>query len=231
MRVRNRQLSPEERIAAAERIFAAVEMLPAFGRARCVACFCALPDEPPTEAVLRRWSAVRRIVVPRVEGDAMQFYDYSSFGVNVRCVRYRGAGRRGLPCVSARGNRFDACARNGIYARRCSAGPRQRLLRSLYGTARVAGFPRRGLFCSPVGRDVADGAARLCDRRGLFRIIARLQRVVLAVQNLLCLAVIKYISVSLLFVLSYILLIFSCLRIFEGGGFLRWKKVLQSLAV
>ena len=76
MRVRNRQLSPEERIAAAERIFAAVEMLPAFGRARCVACFCALPDEPPTEAVLRRWSAVRRIVVPRVEGDAMQFYDY-----------------------------------------------------------------------------------------------------------------------------------------------------------
>ncbi len=76
MRVRNRQLSPEERIAAAERIFAAVEMLPAFGRARCVACFCALPDEPPTEAVLRRWSAVRRIVVPRVEGDAMRFYDY-----------------------------------------------------------------------------------------------------------------------------------------------------------
>jgi len=76
MRVRNRQLSPEERLAAAERIFAAVEMLPAFGRARCVACFCALPDEPPTEAVLRRWSAVRRIVVPRVEGDAMRFYDY-----------------------------------------------------------------------------------------------------------------------------------------------------------
>lgn len=59
----------------------------------------------------------------------------------------------------------------------------------------------------------------MCDRRGLFRIIARLQRVVLAVQNLLCLAVIKYISVSLLFVLSYILLIFSCLRIFEGGDF------------
>lgn len=59
----------------------------------------------------------------------------------------------------------------------------------------------------------------MCDRRGLFRVIARLQRVVLAVQNLLCLAVIKYISVSLLFVLSYILLIFSCLRIFEGGGY------------
>ena len=231
MRVRNRQLSPEERIAAAERIFAAVEMLPAFGRARCVACFCALPDEPPTEAVLRRWSAVRRIVVPRVEGDAMQFYDYRPSALTSGAFGIAEPVVEDCPCVSARGNRFDACARNGIYARRCSAGPRQRLLRSLYGTARVAGFPRRGLFCSPVGRDVADGAARLCDRRGLFRIIARLQRVVLAVQNLLCLAVIKYISVSLLFVLSYILLIFSCLRIFEGGGFLRWKKVLQSLAV
>ena len=230
MRVRNRQLSPEERIAAAERIFAAVEMSSCVrsGAVRgvflCIARRAA--DRSGFTALERRATDCR--AASRRRCDAV--LRLSSFGVNVRCVRYRGAGRRGLPCVSARGNRFDACARNGIYARRCSAGPRQRLLRSLYGTARVAGFPRRGLFCSPVGRDVADGAARLCDRRGLFRIIARLQRVVLAVQNLLCLAVIKYISVSLLFVLSYILLIFSCLRILRGGIF-AMKKVLQSLAV
>ncbi len=76
MRQRNRSLSTEQKRAAAERIFARVEALPAFERARCVACFCALPDEPPTEAVLRRWSIGRRIVVPRVEGDTMRFYDY-----------------------------------------------------------------------------------------------------------------------------------------------------------
>lgn len=76
MRQRNRSLSIEQKQRASERIFAAVEALPAFERARCVACFCALPDEPPTEAVLRRWSVDRRIVVPRVEGDTMRFYDY-----------------------------------------------------------------------------------------------------------------------------------------------------------
>lgn len=76
MRCRNRQLPSEEKAAAAERIFAEVEALPAFGRARCVACFCALPDEPPTAEALRRWSCSKRVVVPRVEGDTMRFYDY-----------------------------------------------------------------------------------------------------------------------------------------------------------
>jgi len=76
MRQRNRSLPVEQKRRAAERIFTQVEALPAFGRARCVACFCALPDEPPTETVLRRWSVDRRVVVPRVEGDTMQFYDY-----------------------------------------------------------------------------------------------------------------------------------------------------------
>ena len=72
----NGSLPAEQKLAAAERIFAQIEALPAFREARCVACFCALPDEPPTGAVLRRWSRDRRVVVPRVEGEAMQFYDY-----------------------------------------------------------------------------------------------------------------------------------------------------------
>ena len=76
MRLRNRSLPAEQKRMAAARIFTQVEALPAFERARCVACFCALPDEPPTEAVLRRWSVDRRVVVPRVEGDTMRFYDY-----------------------------------------------------------------------------------------------------------------------------------------------------------
>jgi len=76
MKRRNRALPPEEKRAAAERIFAAVEALPEFAQARCVACFCALPDEPPTAEALRRWSGSKRVVVPRVEGDTMRFYDY-----------------------------------------------------------------------------------------------------------------------------------------------------------
>ena len=38
--------------------------------------FCSLRDEPDTAEALVRWSAVKRIVVPRVEGDAMRFYRY-----------------------------------------------------------------------------------------------------------------------------------------------------------
>ena len=89
MRELNRSLLAEERAAASRRIFARVESLPQFGAARCVAAFCALDDEPATREVLDRWlKSGLRVVVPRVEGDEMQFYDYApeevacgSFGI------------------------------------------------------------------------------------------------------------------------------------------------------
>ena len=78
MRARNRAVSAEEREAASARIFSRVESSPAFERAHCVAAFCALGDEPATQEVLDRWlMSGRRVVVPRVEGDEMQFYDYA----------------------------------------------------------------------------------------------------------------------------------------------------------
>ena len=55
-------------------IFSAVERLPEFRAARTVAVFAALPDEPATDEVLARWASTRRVVLPRVEGDAMRFY-------------------------------------------------------------------------------------------------------------------------------------------------------------
>lgn len=76
MRRMNRALTPAERSAASERIAAAAERLPAFGRARTVALFCSLADEPDTGAVLRRWSDAKRLAVPRVEGETMRFCRY-----------------------------------------------------------------------------------------------------------------------------------------------------------
>lgn len=76
MKRRNRSLTPEERATASKRIFDRIEQLPAFGEAKCVACFRSLPDEPDTAEALQRWSAGRRVVIPRVEGDTMHFYDY-----------------------------------------------------------------------------------------------------------------------------------------------------------
>lgn len=76
MRRLNRALDPQRRAAASAAIFAAVERLPEFRAARTVAVFAALPDEPATDEALARWGRTRRVVLPRVEGDAMQFYGY-----------------------------------------------------------------------------------------------------------------------------------------------------------
>ncbi len=77
MRALNRALPAAERTAASERIFGAVERMAAFRAARCVALYCALPDEPATRSTIERWKAMgRRVVVPRVEGDAMRFFDW-----------------------------------------------------------------------------------------------------------------------------------------------------------
>ena len=90
MRRQNRALTCEERQPASARIFSQVEQHEAFAAARCIACYCALGDEPESLPALQRWSqSGRRVVVPRVEGDEMQFYDWSpstqrigSFGID-----------------------------------------------------------------------------------------------------------------------------------------------------
>lgn len=72
----NRAVTPSERGAAEQRIFEAVELDEAFRRAHCVAFFSALPDEVSTGQTLERWSRGKRIVLPRVAGDEMDFYEY-----------------------------------------------------------------------------------------------------------------------------------------------------------
>lgn len=78
VRSRIKALSEEEKRAAAERVFGEVEKLEPFREARCIALYASMWDELPTDDVLRRWSgAGKRIVLPRVEGEVMQFYDFS----------------------------------------------------------------------------------------------------------------------------------------------------------
>lgn len=89
MRRLNRTMSPTERKVASQVIFSAVVDHPRFRQATVVAAFCALPDEPVTEVVLRRWVELgKRVAVPRVEGDKMRFFYYDptklqrgSFGI------------------------------------------------------------------------------------------------------------------------------------------------------
>jgi len=76
MRALARGRTDSERRAASRTIFGRIARLDDFTRARCVALYCALPDEPDTREALEAWSRTRRVVVPRVEGDVMNFCDY-----------------------------------------------------------------------------------------------------------------------------------------------------------
>lgn len=78
MRRLNQSLTPAVRAAVSARICEELERSASFEQADCIACFCARDDEPTTEVWLHRWrEAGHRVVVPRVEGDRMQFYDWS----------------------------------------------------------------------------------------------------------------------------------------------------------
>ncbi|MBO5717924.1 MAG: 5-formyltetrahydrofolate cyclo-ligase [Alistipes sp.] len=78
VRRRIKLLSGSEMAAAAESIFSKIEQLDIFGKADCIALFAAMNDEVPTAVALDRWPQLgKRVVVPRVEGDIMRFYDYS----------------------------------------------------------------------------------------------------------------------------------------------------------
>jgi 5-formyltetrahydrofolate cyclo-ligase len=79
VRQRIKDIPMEARASAAERIFERIEAREAFQRAKTIALFAAMNDEVPTTMALQRWSEMgKHLVVPRVEGDIMRFYDYSA---------------------------------------------------------------------------------------------------------------------------------------------------------
>lgn len=67
-------LSEKEIDEASSAIFSRVAALPQFARASTVALYVSLPDEPRTEAFLLQMCHHKRLVVPKIEGDDMQFY-------------------------------------------------------------------------------------------------------------------------------------------------------------
>ena len=89
VRRRISSLSPRQRLEAANIVFDRIERSEAFARATCVALYASLPDEVPTHETIQRWAAAKRVVLPRVEGDTMRFFDYDpatmrrgSFGID-----------------------------------------------------------------------------------------------------------------------------------------------------
>lgn len=78
MRRRIKELNQEYRAISAIKIFATIEQNTHFANAECIALFASMKDEVTTSYALKAWMEMgKRIVVPRVEGDIMRFYDYS----------------------------------------------------------------------------------------------------------------------------------------------------------
>ena len=72
------KLSAEERSALSSQIFSKIASLEQIKQASVVALFVALPDEPQTADFIEQLSLQnKRIVVPRIEGKDMNFYDIS----------------------------------------------------------------------------------------------------------------------------------------------------------
>ena len=78
VRRRIKNLDAEFRTQCATKIFSTIEKNDHFNQAKCIALFASMKDEVSTEYALKAWLEIgKRIVVPRVEGDIMRFYDYS----------------------------------------------------------------------------------------------------------------------------------------------------------
>ena len=77
VRQRINDISAECRTSAAEAIFATIANHPRFIEAQCIALFVSMHDEVSTDIALQEWRDMgKQIVVPRIEGDIMRFYDY-----------------------------------------------------------------------------------------------------------------------------------------------------------
>ena len=70
-------MTVEEKRAASLGIFDEIVGAEQFRTASVVALFASLPDEPQTGGFIAEWSGRKRLVLPRVEGNVMRFYDYA----------------------------------------------------------------------------------------------------------------------------------------------------------
>ena len=75
VRAKIAKLSFEDKQRLSSQIFSKIEHLSIIEKASVIALFISLADEPITTEIIEHLSQKKRIVVPRIEGDEMNFYD------------------------------------------------------------------------------------------------------------------------------------------------------------
>ena len=71
------KLSHKEREALSSQIFCKIAELKEVKKASVIALFISLADEPQTADFIAKISHSKRVVIPRIEGEEMNFYDIS----------------------------------------------------------------------------------------------------------------------------------------------------------
>ena len=71
------QLTKTEKAELSAQIFSKIAELQEVRQASVVALFASLPDEPQTGEIIEQLAQSKRIVLPRIEGEEMKFYDIS----------------------------------------------------------------------------------------------------------------------------------------------------------
>ncbi len=71
------KLSSSEKKSLSSQIFSAIAELQEVRQASVIALFASLADEPQTTAIIEQLAQSKRIVLPRIKGDEMEFYDIS----------------------------------------------------------------------------------------------------------------------------------------------------------
>lgn len=82
-----RLLSDEERVEAAQKVFARIEQLAAFAVSDRILIYNSLPDELSTRSFLQKWSAVKRFFLPRVNGVNLEILPYESTSLKLGAFR------------------------------------------------------------------------------------------------------------------------------------------------
>ena len=93
-KARVRAIGAEEKVSRSALIFSRIAALPALQRAKVVALYASLPDEPQTAEFIEQLSHSHRIVLPRVAGEDMDFYPYEAD--NIKCGAMRRKTEREL---------------------------------------------------------------------------------------------------------------------------------------
>lgn len=71
------ELSTKDKATLSSQIFSNIATLEKIREASVIAIFVSLSDEPQTDVFIKQLSLDKQVVVPRIEGDEMDFYDIS----------------------------------------------------------------------------------------------------------------------------------------------------------